>query len=181
MTRRLSRIALLVVLALPLLAMDCRTVDQCGHFAGAATTEEEPVLATPFQPTTVNCGPVTTLDNRPGPVTGTRGDDGGDDGDGSDGASGPASITAAGTNDDSAMIYRIGPGAAFARTGGDAATVWCRPDSDCNGEGRNRSSVNAAHPPASWVADSAAFFRRSGSMGTAVTFMVDGHGVARNF
>ena len=147
---------------------------------------------------TVNCD---SLINQPGPVTGgggtggdggsgTGGDggtggeggtggDGGDEGDGA--PAGPASITASGTTADGNVLYQIGPGQMFVRTDGDADTVWCRPASDCNGEGGNRTAVNAASPPAAWIADASAVFRRSGSTGTTVTFTVDGVTLAHDF
>ncbi len=110
-------------------------------------------------------------------------DDVGGDGDDSTGnpPSGPASIIASGSNDDGAVIYQIGPGQVFTRTGGDAATVWCRPASDCNGEGGNRTAVNAASPPAAWIEDRQAVFRRSGTEGTTVTFTVDGVTLTHDF
>ena len=148
-----------------------------------------------------HCGPANILNNQPGPVTGgggtggdggsgTGGDggtggeggtggDGGDEGEGA--PAGPASITASGTTADGDVLYQIRPGQVFARTGGDAATVWCRPASDCNGEGGNRTAVNAASPPAQWIEDAAAVFRRSGSTGTTVTFTVDGVTLAHEF
>ena len=147
-------------------------------------------------PVTVNidhCGPANILNNQPGPVTagGGTGGDGGSGGDGGEGTptgnggdnapTGPASITESGMNDDGATIYQIGPGQVFVRTGGDAATVWCRPASDCNGEGGNRTAVNAASPPAAWIEDGHAIFRRSGSDGTAVTFTVDGVPLTQGF
>ena len=136
-----------------------------------------------------HCGPANILNNQPGPVTGgggTGGDggsgtggDGGDEGEGA--PAGPASITASGTTADGDVLYQIGPGQVFARTGGDAATVWCRPASDCNGEGGNRTAVNAASPPAAWIEDASAVFRRSGSTGTTVTFTVDGGTLTHEF
>ena len=105
---------------------------------------------------------------------------GGDDSTGNP-PSGPASIIASGRNDEGAVIYQIGPGQVFTRTGGDAATVWCRPASDCNGEGGNRTAVNAASPPVAWIADRQAVFRRSGTVGTTVTFTVDGVTLAHDF
>ena len=143
-------------------------------------------------PVTVNidhCGPANILNNQPGPVTaggGTGGDGGsgtgGDGGGGDEGApAGPASITASGTTADGDVLYQIGPGQMFARTGGDAATVWCRPASDCNGEGGNRTAVNAASPPAAWIEDRQAVFRRSGTIGTMVTFTVDGVTLTHDF
>ena len=148
-----------------------------------------------------HCGPANILHNQPGPVTagggaggeggsGTGGDggtggEGGEGtptGDGRDNApTGPASIIASGSNDDGAVIYQIGPGQVFTRTGGDAATVWCRPASDCNGEGGNRTAVNAASPPAAWIEDRQAVFRRSGTEGTTVTFTVDGVTLTHDF
>ena len=142
----------------------------------------------PTQPTppgtdvTVDITNTNTADG--GTATGGDGA-GGDGGEGGEGAppgddstehppSGPASIIASGSNDDGAVIYQIGPGQVFTRTGGDAATVWCRPGTDCNGEGGNRTAVNAASPPAAWIEDGHAVFRRSGSTGTTVTFTVDG-------
>ena len=144
------------------------------------------------------------LTNQPGPVTaggGTGGDggsgtggDGGTGGTGGDGGegtptgdggdsapTGPASITASGTTADGDVLYQIGPGQMFVRTDGDADTVWCRPASDCNGEGGNRTAVNAASPPPAWIEDAAAVFRRSGSTGTTVTFTVDGATLAHDF
>ena len=129
------------------------------------------------------------LTNQPGPVTaggGTGGEGGsgtgGDGGGGDEGApTGPASITASGTTADGDVLYQIGPGQMFVRTGGDADTVWCRPASDCIGEGGNRTAVNAASPPAAWIEDAAAVFRRSGSTGTTVTFTVDGVTLTHEF
>ncbi len=147
-------------------------------------------------PVTVNidhCGPANILNNQPGPVTaggGTGGDggtggaagEGAPTGDGGDSApTGPASITASGTNVDGAVLYQLGPGQVFTRTGGDAATVWCRPASDCNGEGGNRTPRNTASPPGAWIEDGHAIFRRSGSPGTSVTFTVDGYALTQNF
>ena len=141
-------------------------------------------------PVTVNidhCGPANILNNQPGPVTGGggtggEGGTGGDGGDEGEGAPpGPASITASGTNADGAVLYQIGPGQVFARTGGDADTVWCRPASDCNGEGGNRTAVNTASPPAAWIEEGHAVFRRSGSTGTTVTFTVDGVTLTHDF
>ena len=147
------------------------------------------------------------LTNQPGPVAaggGTGGDGGsgtggtggtggestgGDAGAGGGDASGdddappggsPA-ITAYGQNGDGAVIYQMGPGSAFTRTGGDAATAWCRPDSDCNGAGVSRTLTNVARPPDGWTRDRHAFFRRSGSDGTAVTFTVDGQPLTHTF
>ena len=136
-----------------------------------------------------HCGPANILHNQPGPVTaggGTGGEGGsgtgGDGGGGDEGApTGPASITASGTTADGDVLYQIGPGQMFARTGGDADTVWCRPASDCIGEGGNRTAVNAASPPAAWIEDAAAVFRRSGSTGTTVTFTVDGVTLTHEF
>ena len=141
------------------------------------------------------------LTNQPGPVTagggtggdggsGTGGDggtggeggtggDGGDEGEGA--PAGPASITASGTTADGDVLYQIGPGQMFVRTDGDADTVWCRPASDCNGEGGNRTAVNAASPPAAWIEEGHAVFRRSGSTGTTVTFTVDGVTLTHEF
>ena len=141
------------------------------------------------------------LTNQPGPVTagggtggdggsGTGGDggtggeggtggDGGDEGEGA--PAGPASITASGTTADGDVLYQMGPGQVFARTGGDADTVWCRPTTDCNGEGSNRTAVNAASPPAAWIEDASAVFRRSGTMGTTVTFTVDDQPLTHEF
>ena len=114
--------------------------------------------------------------------TGGEGGEGTPTGDGGDNApTGPASITASGMNDDGETIYQIGPGQVFARTGGDAATVWCRPASDCNGEGGNRTAVNAASPPGAWIEDRQAVFRRSGTEGTTVTFTVDGVTLTHEF
>ncbi len=147
-------------------------------------------------PVTVNiehCGPANILNNQPGPVTagGGTGGDGGTGGEGGEGAPtgdegdggpmGPASITESGRNDDGATIYQIGPGQTFVRTGGDADTVWCRPGSDCNGEGGNRTAVNTASPPGAWIADRQAVFRRSGTAGTTVTFTVDGVTLTHDF
>ena len=148
-----------------------------------------------------HCGPANILNNQPGPVTagggtggdggsGTGGDggtggeggtsgDGGDEGEGA--PAGPASITASGTTADGDVLYQIGPGQVFVRTDGDADTVWCRPASDCNGEGSNRTAVNAASPPAAWIEDASAVFRRSGSTGTTVTFTVDGVTLTHEF
>lgn len=103
----------------------------------------------------------------------------GDEGDSA--PTGPASITASGTNAAGAVLYQIGPGQVFARTGGDAATVWCRPASDCNGEGGNRTAVNTANPPGAWIEEGHAVFRRSGSAGTTVTFTVDGVTLTHDF
>ena len=133
------------------------------------------------------------LTNQPGPVTagGGTGGDGGDGGDGGEGTPtgnggdnappGPAAITTSGTTAGGDVLYQIGPGQVFARTGGDADTVWCRPASDCQGEGGNRTAVNAASPPAAWIEGAAAVFRRSGSTGTTVTFTVDGVTLAHDF
>ena len=121
--------------------------------------------------------PRNILNNQPGPVTagGGTGGDGGSGGDGGEGTptgnggdnapTGPASITESGMNDDGATIYQIGPGQVFVRTAGDADTVWCRPRSDCNGEGGNRTAVNAASPPAAWIADASAVFPPVGITG----------------
>ena len=139
------------------------------------------------------CGPTKILNNQPGPVTagGGTGGDGGTGGAGGEGAptgdegegapSGPASITASGTNADGDVLYQIGPGQVFVRTGGDADTVWCRPASDCNGEGGNRTAVNTANLPAAWIEEGHAVFRRSGSTGTTVTFTVDGVTLTHEF
>ena len=160
-------------------------------------------------PVTVNidhCGPANILNNQPGPVTagggaggeggaGTGGDgaggDGGTGGEGGDGgqgdegtpggSTGPPAITPSGMNADGAVLYQIGPGQTFVRTAGDANTVWCRPASDCNGEGGNRTSRNTASPPGAWIEDRQAFFRRSGSEGTTVTFTVDGVTLTHEF
>ena len=138
-----------------------------------------------------HCGPANILNNQPGPVTagGGTGGEGGTGGDGGEGAppgdegapTGPASITTSGTTADEAVLYQIGPGQTFVRTGGDADTVWCRPASDCNGEGGNRTAVNAASPPAAWIEDRQAVFRRSGTVGTTVTFTVDGVTLTHDF
>ena len=196
MTHRL--LTIIGGLALLGLASACQWPTQpstsCVSFGG------EPPGALPSGQTTVNCD---SLINQPGPVTaggGTGGDggsgtggDGGTGGEGGEGAppggddstgnppSGPASIIASGRNDDGAVIYQIGPGQVFTRTGGDAATVWCRPASDCNGEGGNRTAVNAASPPGAWIEDGQAVFRRSGTEGTTVTFTVDGVTLTHDF
>ena len=146
-----------------------------------------------------HCGPANILHNQPGPVTaggGTGGDggtggEGGTGGDGGEGTptgdggdnapTGPASITESGRNNDGAVIFQIGPGQTFVRTGGDAATVWCRPATDCNGEGGNRTPRNTASPPGAWIEDASAVFRRSGSTGTTVTFTVDGVTLTHEF
>ena len=149
------------------------------------------MAACEFLPPTAPTPPGTTvtvdIDNRAGGGTGTGGD-GGDGGEGAptgnegEGApAGPASITESGMNDDGAILYQIGPGQVFARTGGDAATVWCRPASDCNGEGGNRTPRNTASPPGAWIEDRQAVFRRSGSTGTTVTFTVDGVTLTHEF
>ena len=152
------------------------------------------MAACEFLPPTAPTPPGTTvtvdIDNRAGGGTGTGGDggtggeggtggDGGDEGEGA--PAGPASITASGTNADEAVLYQIGPGQVFARTGGDAATVWCRPASDCNGEGGNRTPRNTARPPGAWIEDRHAFFRQSGMVGTTVTFTVDGVTLTHEF
>ena len=154
----------------------------CVEVRGAASASPGPVHVT------ADCRG-TSLINQPGPVTGGGGPGGegesgtgGDGGTGGEGAPpGPASITASGTNADGAVLYQIGPGQVFARTGGDADTVWCRPRSDCNGEGDNRTSVNTASPPGAWIAEGHAVFRRSGTMGTTVTFTVDGATLTHEF
>ena len=155
----------------------------------AACTFEAPTAPTP-QGTTVSIDIDNTADGGRGVGNGTGGDggEGGPGGDGSPGddgsdnaPTGPASITASGMNDDGAVLYQIGPGQVFARTDGDADTVWCRPASDCNGEGGNRTAVNAASPPAAWIEDASAVFRRSGSTGTTVTFTVDGVPLTHDF
>ncbi len=157
-----------------------------GLSVAAACTFEVPTAPTP-QGTTVSIDIDNTADGGRGVGNGTGGEGGtGGDGspgdDGSEGApTGPASITASGMNDDGATIYQIGPGQVFVRTAGDADTVWCRPRSDCNGEGGNRTAVNAASPPAAWIADASAVFRRSGSQGTTVTFTVDGVPLTHDF
>ena len=107
--------------------------------------------------------------------------DGCDDGEEVVGDEEQVAIHVNGTNDSGRTVYRIGPGTTYARTGGDAATVWCRPDSDCNGEGIGRSSVNAASPMGSWVEDRHALFRRSGSDGVTVMFEVDGRPLTHAF
>ena len=138
------------------------------------------VAACEFQAPTAPTPPGTTvtvnIDNRAGGGTGAGGE-GGDEG----APAGPASITASGTTADGDVLYQIGPGQMFVRTDGDADTVWCRPASDCNGEGGNRTAVNAASPPAAWIEDAAAVFRRSGSTGTTVTFTVDGVTLTHEF
>ena len=155
----------------------------------AACTFEAPTAPTP-QGTTVSIDIDNTADGGRGVGNGTGGDggEGGPGGDGSPGddgsdnaPTGPASITASGMTDDGAVLYQIGPGQVFARTDGDADTVWCRPASDCNGEGGNRTAVNAASPPAAWIEDASAVFRRSGSTGTTVTFTVDGVPLTHDF
>ena len=138
----------------------------------------------PTQPTPPGTDVTVDITNTADGGSATGGDGGegtplGDEGDGA--PTGPASITASGTTAAGAVLYQIGPGQVFARTGGDAATVWCRPASDCNGVGGNRTAVNAASPPAAWVADGYALFRRSGSMGTTVTFTVDGVMLTHDF
>ena len=62
-------------------------------------------------------------------------------------------------------------------------TVWCRPASDCIGEGGNRTAVNAASPPGGVDRGCVqAVFRRSGStVGTTVTFTVDGVTLTHDF
>ena len=130
----------------------------------------------PTQPTPPGTDVTVDITNTAdgGSATGGDGGEGTPPGDEGEGApTGPASITASGTTAAGAVLYQIGPGQVFARTGGDAATVWCRPASDCNGEGGNRTAVNAASPPAAWVVDRVAVFRRSGTVGTTVTFTVD--------
>ena len=98
MTQRLLRVALLLLLALPLMAMDCRRQHQCGSFDGSSqTTPDDPRL--PTSPT-VYCGPVTTLDNRPGPVTADGGDGTGTGGDGGTAGDGPATEGDGGTGGD---------------------------------------------------------------------------------
>ena len=67
MTRQLFRLILLILLAVPLMAMDCRQ-NQCGSFAGRTAQTNPDDSRLPTAPT-VYCGPVTTLDNRPGSVT----------------------------------------------------------------------------------------------------------------
>ena len=146
----------------------------------------------PTQPTppgtdvTVEIANTNTADG--GSASGGDGGTGGDGGEGTptgdegDSApTGPASITASGTNAAGAVLYQIGPGQVFARPRGDADTVWCRPASDCNGEGGNRTAVNAASPPAAWIEDGQAVFRRSGTVGTTVTFTVDGVTLTHDF
>ena len=126
-----------------------------GLSVAAACTFEAPTAPTP-QGTTVSIDIDNTADGGRGVGNGTGGDGGeggtGGDGnpgdDGGDGVpTGPASITESGMNNDGAVIFQIGPGQTFVRTGGDAATVWCRPATDCNGEGGNRTPRNTASPP----------------------------------
>ena len=137
----------------------------------------------PTQPTppgtdvTVEIANTNTADG--GRASGGEGTPTGDEGDSA--PTGPASITASGTNAAGAVLYQIGPGQVFARTGGDADTVWCRPGSDCNGEGGNRTAVNTASPPGAWIEEGHAVFRRSGSTGTTVTFTVDGVTLTHDF
>ena len=85
------------------------------------------------------------------------------------------------TNDAGKIIYSIGPGLAFSTQGGDVSIVWCRPASSCNGDGTNRTADEVASPPAEWVLRGHAFFRRGGSVGTLVIFIVDGQEVRYNF
>ena len=94
--------------------------------------------------------------------------------------SGPT-VVVSGSNHEGAPLYRIGPGTQFVRVSGNATTSWCRPVSDCNGQGYGRTGHNVSSPPADWVVDSHAFFRRSGSTGTQVTFTVDGTTIVHNF
>ena len=83
---------------------------------------------------------------------------------------------------------RTGPSSTgLARVGRSCARVGTRPPCGAdrartaNGEGGNRTGGAAASPPASWVEDGYAFFRRSGSAGSSVTFTADGHALAQNF
>ena len=85
------------------------------------------------------------------------------------------------TNDAGKVIYSIGPGLAFSVQGGDAKIVWCRPASDCNGDGTNRTGESVASPLANWVVRGHAFFRQAGSTGSLSIFIVDGQEVRHNF
>ena len=155
--------------------------NNCGNFS---TPQGNSMTVPPTGPTSVYCGPVTTLDNRPGGTvigtdtdTGTGTDTDTDTDNDNDGDA--PSTSPVGTNADGRTIYRIGQGQTFVRTGGNAGSVWCRPGSGCNGD--NRTLTNAGSPPRLWVEDGYAYFRRSGSAGVWVIFTVDGVRVTHSF
>ena len=77
------RIGCCVVAVLALAACE-PTVTNCGSFATQSTTTSP----LPLGPTSVYCGPVTTLDNHPGSVTADGGDGTGTGGDGGSGGEG---------------------------------------------------------------------------------------------
>ena len=84
---RFFRAVLLIVCMVPLMANACAP-NQCGNFAEGGGEESSLVL--PTAPT-IYCGDVTTLDNRPGTVSGEGGDGtGGEGGEGGTGGTGGA-------------------------------------------------------------------------------------------
>ena len=93
----------------------------------------------------------------------------------------PVTINYSSTNSDGKVIYSIGPGLSFSIQGGDASIVWCRPASDCNGSGINRSGDAVASPMADWIVRGHSFFRQAGSVGSLSIFIVDGQEIRHNF
>ena len=95
------------------------------------------------------------------------------------------SITVSGSTDAGKDIYKLGPGSAFSREGGHALIVWCRPDTNCDGEGVNRTSHTVNSPPQEWAAGGYAYFRLGEgtevSEGKTVRFVVDGQTVTHIF
>ena len=196
----MKRIAVIFGAVAMCAACDQPAADQCGTFSDG-TGMVEPSMG--FGPTSVYCGPVTTLDNRPGTVGGgnaTGGSGGSGSGGGGEGGSGgsggstlptPAgnvpsttmgdpNIVVYGTVNGVDTVWQIGPGRTFGRIGGEATTVWCKPQSDC--QGSNRSPIiNSPTPEEGWTLNGYAFFRRAGSVGDSVSFVVDGNGLSLSF
>ena len=133
----------------------------------------------PTQPTPVNTN-VTVIVGADDKTTSGTNVGGTNPGGTNPGGTSGVKISVAGANDGK-PIYQIGPGSVFLLSSGDAKMVWCRPDSNCNGAGVNRSLVNAPRPTSEWVQNTYAFFRRSGVIGSTITFSVDGSSVTHTF
>ena len=132
----INRIILVCLLSIFISACDEQSPlapDLCGIFEGGSVGETS----------TLYCGDVSIIN----PIDEDKDNNDNDDGD--DGNT--AIITASHTTDNGHVVYKIGPGTSFQVVGGDASSVWCRPDSDCIGSGVNRTEVITSSPPSAWV------------------------------
>lgn len=155
-------------------ACDLFRADKCGTFTDNRTDAGQ-TSSSPIAPTTIYCGEVQNI-TQTGDVIDKEAEDNNGNG---NGGNDDVTIVVSHENEAGQTIYSIGPGRVFQRTGGSSSTVWCRVGSDCNGI--NRTELNVTNPPSDWISYKRAEFRRSGDIGSNVTFNVDGQVVNHTF